>query len=64
MQKNKYKMYEIVIVQCNPKLKSTLKGDSKYISKYKLFDVILLLNKVKKKTLGLYIKANSSLTLY
>ena len=57
-------MYTIVIGQCIPLIQSTIKGYAKYISKYKIIDIIWLINKAKKTTAGVDTKANSELTLH
>ena len=64
MQENKNKVYAIVIGQCSQSLQSTVKGNYKCISKYRVFDAIWLLKKVKKITSGVYTKANNTLTLH
>ena len=57
-------MYAIVIGKCSPSLQSIIRWDTKYKSKNKVFDVILLLNKVNKITAVIDTKVNPALTLH
>ena len=57
-------LYRIVIGQCTPALRSTIKGDTEYEKKSSYFDTLWLLQKIKKTTTGLDMKANPGLTLH
>ena len=50
--------------QCTPELISTIKGDAEYENKPSGFDTLWLLQKIKKTTSGVDMKANPDLTLH
>ena len=58
------KLYGIVIGQCMPPLRSTIKHDAEYVIKSSDFDTLWLLKKIKKTTAGVDMKANPALTLH
>ena len=45
---NKNKLYGIVIVQCTPALRQTIKGDAEYEKKSSDFDTLWLIQKNKE----------------
>ena len=57
-------MFVIVIRQCTPSLRSTIKGDTEYEKKSSDFDTLWLLRKTKKTAAGVDMKANKALTLH
>ena len=63
-KENKDKLYGIVIGQCTPELKSTIKGDAEYEKKSSVFYTLWLLQKTNKATAGVGMKKNPDLTLY
>ena len=61
---NTNKLYSIVIGQCTPELRLTIKGDAEYKKKLSDFDTLWLLQKIKKTTVGVDKRANPYLTLH
>ena len=64
LAENANKLYCIVIGQCTPPLRSTIKGDAEYGRKSTNFDTLWLLGEIKKTTAGVDTKANPVLTLH
>jgi len=62
--KNVHKIYGIVIGQCTPTLRSTLKSDNDYNNKSAVFDAKWLLDKLKILMAGVDPKANAAHTLH
>ena len=58
------KIYGLVIGQCTPALRSTLKGDDEYNNKSESFDALWLMKKLQTVTAGMDLKANLALTLH
>ena len=61
---NTNKLYGIVIGQCTPALRATIKGDAEYEKMSSYFDTLWLLKKINKTTTGVDMKANPDLTLH
>ena len=64
LTENARKLYSIVIGQCTPPLRSTIKGDAEYGKKSSDFDTLWLSKNIKKTTAGVDTKANPALTLH
>ena len=64
MIENTNRLYGIVIGQCTPPLILTIKGDAEYEKKSSGFDTLKLLQKIKKTTVGVEMKANPCFTLH
>ena len=64
LTENTKKLYGIVIGQCTPPLRSTIKHDEEYGIKSLYFDTLWLLKKIKKMTAGVDINTNPALTLH
>ena len=58
------KLHKIIIRQCTPALKSSIKRDKDYEDKSKDFNTFWLLQKLKIVTAGVDAKANQKLTLH
>jgi len=61
---NMNKVYGLVIGQCSPALRSTLKGDSEYDVRLSTYDSLWLLKKLKTITAGVDTKGNKAVTLH
>ena len=64
LRENILKIYGLVIGQCSPALRSALRGDPEYKNKSQTFDTKWLLEKLKKITAGVDLKANPVLSLH
>ena len=64
LTENANKLYGIVIRQCTPPLRSTIKHDVEYGIKSSDLDTLWVLKNIKKTTTGVDMKANPELTLH
>jgi len=64
LTKNKIKLFGLVLGQCTPALKSTIKSEQDYEQKSAIFDSLWLMLKLKKTTAGVELKANPALSLH
>ena len=64
LRENANKLHGIVIGQCTPPLRSTIKHDAEYRIKSSNFDTLWFQKNIKKTTAGVDMKANSALTLH
>ena len=64
LTENANKLYGMVVGQCTPPLRSTIKHDAEYRINSSDFDTLCLLKNIKKTTTGVDMKANPALTLH
>ena len=64
LKENKVKIYGLVIGQCTPALRSTLKGNEDFEEKSRTYNALWLLEMIKIIIVGVDLKTNPALSLH